>query len=547
MQKSTSKIRSETKVVVSRESETTFESTATSEIRNPNDEIAVTYVYQMLQRQYAINTYLAEVTPVILIPERVPERIDLPWLTRHAAILERNLRDDTYRDFLRVLRATAAPEQASPDAQTAEAYAKLRTAVEKATTALGQMHTAGGTYERIFDSAFAEYAKLSEAQGRAEESRSRFANMLVALVQHVTDNLLHYLQAVWAAESPEMRSVRYAQRLVATNYRFVASGETTGLGLGVRFSSGEWVINEKDPGLRRLSDLIDPSGPISFYENYAVYTLRSSGEVRSLTELFAYYRLFYSTPPRFVHHRAGSNLQIGISTRTPHSLKYGSYVLTFRTQGTIRMLKVERYLSAQVKELIADLPYEMGWWDPSPEGLVFLVTQVAPAEGEQYRFQIVPPVLEDPEVREVKLEQPLPPAGDPGEANVFTTELLEDMLLVLPGLGAYIEQTGHGPVDTLQGWQNGVPATAKDAFRRYYYEYVVRKRHLRFVVVDTNNVVLNLFTSDDSALEPFKRAHRYLDVLKAEQDVERRRRLLAAGDLADPDIETVVRVGSDGA
>jgi hypothetical protein len=73
MQKIASKIRNETKVVVSTETEETFETTSSSEIQNPNDEIAVTYVYSKLQNQYEVRGW-PEIQNVVMVAEPLPRR-----------------------------------------------------------------------------------------------------------------------------------------------------------------------------------------------------------------------------------------------------------------------------------------------------------------------------------------------------------------------------------------------------------------------------------------------------------------------------------------
>lgn len=71
-------------------------------------------------------------------------------------------------------------------------------------------------------------------------------------------------------------------------------------------------------------------------------------------------------------------------------------------------------------------------------------------------------------------------------------------------------------------------------------------------VFDTNNLIVDLDPGTGSALESFKLAHRGIDVLKAveergkmELENERRRSLIKAGQLGDPNIEQVVVVAGD--
>jgi hypothetical protein len=93
--------RMEVEVTESQESEeTTFH-----EIQNPNDELAVTYLFYELQRTYKISERLHSLTPVILVANAVPapDEIDDAWLVEHDWILNRTILDDSFRPALQYL------------------------------------------------------------------------------------------------------------------------------------------------------------------------------------------------------------------------------------------------------------------------------------------------------------------------------------------------------------------------------------------------------------------------------------------------------------
>ena len=83
------------------ESEET-ESTTFHEIQNPNDELAVTYLFYELQRTYRISERIHELTPVILVANDVPapHEIDDAWLIENDWILRRAILDDSFRPAL---------------------------------------------------------------------------------------------------------------------------------------------------------------------------------------------------------------------------------------------------------------------------------------------------------------------------------------------------------------------------------------------------------------------------------------------------------------
>jgi hypothetical protein len=78
------------------------EATTFHEIQNPNDELAVTYLFYELQRQYTISERIHQLTPVILVANEVPapHQIDDAWLVQHDWILRRAILDDSFRPAL---------------------------------------------------------------------------------------------------------------------------------------------------------------------------------------------------------------------------------------------------------------------------------------------------------------------------------------------------------------------------------------------------------------------------------------------------------------
>lgn len=90
--------RMEVETNVSEETEeTTF-----LEIQNPNDELAVTYLFYELQRVYRISEKIHKITPVVLVANEVPppHGVDDAWLIAHDWILRRVLLDDSFRPAL---------------------------------------------------------------------------------------------------------------------------------------------------------------------------------------------------------------------------------------------------------------------------------------------------------------------------------------------------------------------------------------------------------------------------------------------------------------
>lgn len=106
--KMTQEFRDENKVEISTETGSTFESTETREISNPNNEISVTYLFYELQRQYEVSARLNEIIPVVLVAFHVPnpDQITETWLLKHEWIIRKALLDRSFLPVLEVLRTS---------------------------------------------------------------------------------------------------------------------------------------------------------------------------------------------------------------------------------------------------------------------------------------------------------------------------------------------------------------------------------------------------------------------------------------------------------
>ena len=103
--KSAQEYRDEHRLEISTEETSEYETTSFREIRNPNDELTVTYLFDELQRRYLVDESLHKVTPVVLVANQVPapDEIDQGWILRHDWILKRTILDDSYLPALAYL------------------------------------------------------------------------------------------------------------------------------------------------------------------------------------------------------------------------------------------------------------------------------------------------------------------------------------------------------------------------------------------------------------------------------------------------------------
>jgi hypothetical protein len=111
--KSAQEYRDQHRLEVTTEQSSEDETTTSREIRNPNDELTVTYLFYELQRRYLVSESLYRATPVILVANDVPapHEIDETWLVRHDWILKRVMLDDSFLPALAYLGSEFAGQE----------------------------------------------------------------------------------------------------------------------------------------------------------------------------------------------------------------------------------------------------------------------------------------------------------------------------------------------------------------------------------------------------------------------------------------------------
>ncbi len=113
--KSAQEYRNEHRLEITTEESREDESTSYREIRNPNDELTVTYLFYELQRRYLVDEALHKVTPVILVANDVPapHEVDKAWILRYDWIIKRTILDDSFLPALDYLSANYVGEELS--------------------------------------------------------------------------------------------------------------------------------------------------------------------------------------------------------------------------------------------------------------------------------------------------------------------------------------------------------------------------------------------------------------------------------------------------
>jgi len=306
MRKTANKVRTDSKVVVSTEFEETFEATSATEIQNPNDEIAVTYVYSKLQMQYEIFTQLAEVQDVVMVAEELvpPEGVGFQWVKRHDWIISKVLLDDSFRDPLSSISHEVA-QDASGMKSMVDSLLKARTS---SLSALEGFANRSGVTAKNID--FAQEAQKEYSAARDRTSRA--AAELPARGPAAPPVRAH------PGEHPPLLPGHLAERRPpAEDAAVPETGNSGPPRLAVPLRGGEHDVHPPVQGHLRIrkpdqparnlhrrsggptipiNDLINPAGPIGFYGNYALYYMRpeyaQDGSIMPLLEIFKFPYVF---------------------------------------------------------------------------------------------------------------------------------------------------------------------------------------------------------------------------------------------------------------
>jgi hypothetical protein len=113
--KAAQEYRDQHRLEIATEETSESEVTTSSEIKNPNDELTVTYLFYELQRRYLVSESLHRAMPVILVANDVPapHEVDPAWLVRHDWILKRVLLDDSFLPALAYLGSEFAGQESA--------------------------------------------------------------------------------------------------------------------------------------------------------------------------------------------------------------------------------------------------------------------------------------------------------------------------------------------------------------------------------------------------------------------------------------------------
>lgn len=269
--KAVQEYKNETSVEVTTETEMGSETTESGSIVNPNDELAVTYLFYELQKRYRLSEKLHRVMPVVLVAQEMPspDQITPAWVVANDWILNRYLLDDSFRPALRYLANnsvgddfglrelrknlrqqrnlvdTLRIEFSSASTQADNRYRALEAAINKRIDAeedettdgffsdVGDFFGGGGQdpeamkarelaakdahqyalekAEKIASDLKQEIATLHELTAQYNKTlQERLDNetRVKRLLVHIRNNIFYYMQAIWSLEPPDQRYLR---------------------------------------------------------------------------------------------------------------------------------------------------------------------------------------------------------------------------------------------------------------------------------------------------------------------------------------------------
>ena len=334
--KSAQEYRNEHRIEITTEESREEETTTFQEIRNPNDELTVTYLFYELQRRYLVDESLYKATPVLLVANEVPapHEIDQSWLLRHDWIIKRTILDNSFLPALEYLATdytgeevtlqvlemavqhqkgvvdkisqqvllanqslaaataglTDSQNQEINDFKTAETVALVKSIFDPLGITQAQKVDDGNS-----DRARIDFAKdaLNRAQAKADQLTGGLQTEMTALQTtkhfsmlaeidrlrlHVKDNIIYYMQAIWTYEPSDQRYFRLYNLDVPVfghNTQVYAAPTTAVSSMSVRGQSSHVSFPPPTllPEAMKLHQVADLDTFIGFKGNYMIFPL----------------------------------------------------------------------------------------------------------------------------------------------------------------------------------------------------------------------------------------------------------------------------------
>lgn len=186
--KASQEFKDELTVEVNTEDVETFELTESGELSNPNDELAVTFLFYELQRRYRVSERIHRLTEVVLVAQEMPapHEINEAWLVTHDWILRRALLDDSFAPALDYLSQRVVGDRA--------ALAEMRTNVAQQRRLIGELQreltvvrARHATYRNLLERSLLKAAEKKKGGGGGLFSGIPVVGHAVDLAEDVID------------------------------------------------------------------------------------------------------------------------------------------------------------------------------------------------------------------------------------------------------------------------------------------------------------------------------------------------------------------------
>ena len=172
--KTAQEMKSEHNLELNTSEEVQYTGTEKSEIKNPNNELTVTYLLYELERQYKVSEKIHALTPVIMVAQEMPKPDDITeaWLLRHDWIIKRVLLDKSFLQPLRMLRESFVSDEISIGVKKSNWETQLRIVSNLEAEEKKWLASRRELHEQMVD---AQYLK---AQAEARDAQEGFLKKL---------------------------------------------------------------------------------------------------------------------------------------------------------------------------------------------------------------------------------------------------------------------------------------------------------------------------------------------------------------------------------
>ncbi|WP_162055912.1 hypothetical protein [Pontibacter pamirensis] len=203
--KAAQEFKNELTVEVNTEDIESVETVESGEISNPNDELAVTFLFYELQRRYAVSESLHQLTEVVLVAQEMPapHEINEAWLVSHDWILRRTILDDSFIPALDYLSKRVVGDRAAL-AEMLKNIEQQRRLISELRRELAVVRSRVATYRNLLERSLLERSAKEKGNDGGWFSGIPVVGEAVELVEDVYDAVGDFIHP----DTPELGDSR---------------------------------------------------------------------------------------------------------------------------------------------------------------------------------------------------------------------------------------------------------------------------------------------------------------------------------------------------